>query len=52
MYCRKCLKTSHGEKKVNMHGEIEEHRYKCPECGHIVDWNKKGINSPSLARNF
>ena len=39
MYCRKCLKASHGEKKVNMQTEMEEQCYICPECGHIVEWD-------------
>lgn len=41
MYCRKCLKEGD---KVNMHIEIEEKRYICPECRHVVNWSTEEEN--------
>lgn len=42
MYCRKCMKKSgEKEKKVNMNVELDERCYICPECGHIVEWDKE-----------
>jgi len=29
------------EKKVNMTVDLEEQCYICPDCGHIIDWNKE-----------
>jgi predicted RNA-binding Zn-ribbon protein involved in translation (DUF1610 family) len=44
MYCRKCLKESEGEKKVNMEVNLEGQFYHCPECGEVVYWKTEQEN--------
>jgi predicted RNA-binding Zn-ribbon protein involved in translation (DUF1610 family) len=29
------------EKKVNMNVDMENQRYVCPECGHVVNWEEE-----------
>lgn len=39
MYCKECARKE--EENINMRVDTEEQCYICPDCGHVIYWNKE-----------